>query len=127
MKTVYEEANELAKDTISSMSLNELEGFMKAMGWDEESENAKLPDWYGIKGIKFIWHGEWSDPGIKYKGKEINSYIVEDTMWERWIHDDDDNLIPGRESDLNGFEQFMRDNADEVKELCEYAIGNGEV
>lgn len=110
-------------DVIESMSLSELEGFMKHMGWDEESQNEKLPDWYGIKGIKFIWQGTQSDPLLKYKGKEINSYIVEDTMWEHWIHDDDDNLIPDRENDLKGFEQFMRDNADEVKELCEYAIG----
>ena len=84
----------------------------------------EYPDWYGIPNVGFIWHNSWDDPEIEYKGKRIDSYIVEDTMWERWIHDDDDNLIPEREKDEDGFEQFMRDNADEVYELIDMAMGN---
>lgn len=22
----------------------------------------ELPDWYGLTGVGFIWHGEWNDP-----------------------------------------------------------------
>jgi len=98
------------------------EEFLKLMGWDKESELAKLPDWYGIEGIKYIWHNEWADPEIEYKGKRCSCYIVEDTMWERWIHDDDDNLIPEKENNPDGFDEYMRENADEVKELCELAL-----
>ena len=79
----------------------------------------KLPDWYGIPNVGFIWRGHWSDPEIEYKGKRINSTIVEDTMWERWIYDDNGNLIPGRETDNEGFKEFMKSNADEVYELIE--------
>ena len=96
--------------------------FLKHMGWDKESELAKLPNWYGIEGIKFIWHNTQSDPEIEYKGKRCSCYIVEDTMWERWIHDNDDNLIPERERDFEGFDKFMKENVDEVKELCELAL-----
>lgn len=74
----------------------------------------ELPDWYGLTGVGFIWHGEWNDPEIEYKGKRINATIVEDTMWERWIRDDDGRLIDGRESDDDGFKKFMLDNKDEV-------------
>lgn len=65
----------------------------------------ELPDWYGLTGVGFIWHGEWNDPEIEYKGKRINATIVEDTMWERWIRDDDGRLIDGRESDDDGFKK----------------------
>ena len=79
----------------------------------------ELPDWYGLTGVGFIWHGEWNDPEIEYKGKRINATIVEDTMWERWIRDDDGRLIDGRESDDDGFRKFMLDNKDEVYELID--------
>ena len=42
------------------------------------------PNWYGIEDVGFIWHGSWSDPEIEYKGKRLNATIVEDTMWERF-------------------------------------------
>ena len=83
--------------------------------------------WYGIEEIGFIWHNEWADPEIEYKGRRCSCFIVEDTMWERWIHDDDGNLIPGRESDFSGFWKYMRDNAEEVKYLCELALFPEEV
>lgn len=114
-------------DVLSTMSLGELEGLVKAFGWDKESEMNRLPDWYGIKGIKFIWHGEWSDPEIEFRGKRCSCYIIEDTMWENWIHDDDGILIPEREDDEDGFEQYMRDNAEEVKYLCTIVLFPEEV
>ena len=32
--------------------------------------------WRGVKGTTFISHGEWSDPEIWYKGKELNANDV---------------------------------------------------
>ena len=81
----------------------------------------ELPDWYGLTSVGFVWHGEWNDPEIEYKGKRINATIVEDTMWERWIHDDDGRLI-----DEGGFKKFMLDNKDEVYELIELAMESEE-
>jgi len=74
----------------------------------------ELPDWYGLTGVGFIWHGEWNDPEIEYKGKRINATIVEDAIWERWIRDDD------------GFKKFMLDNKDEVYELIELVMESEE-
>ena len=44
-------------------------------------------------------------------------------MWERWIHDNNGNLITGRESDMEGFAEYMKENLDDVYELMNIAIG----
>ena len=78
------------------------------------------PDWYGIEGIGFIWHGAWSDPEIEYKGKRINSTIVEDTMWERFKEDCEEQ---GIDTDVNYFDEcYMREHAEDVYELIELAM-----
>lgn len=102
---------------MKSLTLPQLRAFAKALGVKEEED---YPDWYGVPGIKFIHPGNNVETAkIKYKGKTFYDCDVEDTMWERWIYDDNDNLIPEREKDMTGFEQFMRDNADEIKDLLE--------
>lgn len=83
------------------------------------------PDWYGIPNIKFIWHNTQSDPTLVYKGKEFSQYYVEDTMWYRFTHDDDDNFISERDQDFDGFDKYMLENKDDVYELCD-AIIKGE-
>ena len=80
----------------------------------------EYPDWYGISNIGFIWHGEWSDPEIEYKGKRINSTIVEDTMWERFREDCEEQGIDINEDYFN---HYMKDNANEVYELIELVMG----
>ena len=82
----------------------------------------EYPDWYGIPDVGFIWHGEWCDPEIEYKGKRINSTIVEDTMWERYTHDDDGNYISANANDEEGFNHYMHQNREEVYELIELAM-----
>lgn len=96
--------------------LKNAKSFLKHMIWDKESQLAKLPDWYGISGIKFIWHNEWTDSEIEYKGKRCSCYIVENTMWERFreeINSEDEKM----------FGKYMLDNKDDVYELCELALG----
>lgn len=81
----------------------------------------EYPNWYGIEGVGFIWHGSWSDPEIEYKGKRINSTIVEDTMWERFKEDcEEDGEMPTEDK----FKLYMMVNQDEVYELIELALGN---
>ena len=80
----------------------------------------ELPNWYGIEDVGFVWHGEWSDPEIEYKGKRINSYIVEDTLWERYKEDCEEQ---GTNTDVNYFEdRYMIDNSSTVYELIELAM-----
>lgn len=79
-------------------------------------------NWYGIKGLEFVWRGTQSDSGVRYKGVLVNATIPEDTMWDRFIRDESDEVVPERETDYDGFSQYMHDNADEVKELVIMAM-----
>jgi hypothetical protein len=79
----------------------------------------EYPNWYGIEGIGFIWRGSWSDPEIEYKGHRINSFIVEDTMWERFREDCEELGIDTNEFD---FGIYMREEVEYVYELIELAI-----
>ena len=96
-------------------------GLAKAMGIKTTED---YPDWYGIPGIKFIFINSWADPLIEYKGKRCSCFVVEDTMWDEFTHDDYGNYI---ERDENEFDGFMLENADEVRELCELALFGEEV
>lgn len=78
----------------------------------------ELRDWYGIEGIGFVWHGEWADPEIEYKGKRFSCFIVEDTMWERFREEYPD-------ADEDKFDEYMWEKANDVIELCDLVIEGG--
>lgn len=118
MKTVTEEAHDL----VSQMPLSELKSLAKVLGWDKETEHEKLPNWYGIPNIKFIWINTQADPLIEYKGRRCSCYVVEDTMWYYYTHDDDDNEIPAELCKEEDFAKYMQDNKEMVYELCENAL-----
>lgn len=82
-------------------------------------EEKDYPNWYGIDGIKFIWHNAWADPEIEYKGKRCSCYIVEDTMWKRFNEEMSEEKKP---VDEDKFNLYMKANADSVYELCELAL-----
>lgn len=100
------------------MTLSEAKAVLNVL----KANDKPLPNWYGIEGIKFIWHNEWADPEIEYKGRRCSCYIVEDTMWYDYTHDDEDNEIPSELCPEDGFEEYMKENADVVRELCELAL-----
>lgn len=43
-------------------------------------DGREVPNWHGIEGVGYIYHGEWSDPEIEYKGKRFNIHDVEYIM-----------------------------------------------
>lgn len=100
------------------MTLGEAKAVLNVL----KANDKPLPNWYGIEGIKFIWHNEWADPEIEYKGRRCSCYIIEDTMWYDYTHDDEDNEIPEELCSEDGFEDYMRDNAEAVRYLCELTL-----
>ena len=42
---------------------------------------------YGIYGIKLIWHGEWADPELVWHGKSFNYYDIEMPLWNDYVAD----------------------------------------
>lgn len=45
---------------------------------------AHEPYWYGIPSVQFIYHGEWADPEIYYKGRYYNAESVEEELYAIW-------------------------------------------
>lgn len=43
--------------------------------------------WHGVEGAIFISHGEWADPEVIYDGEEINGTVLEDSAWEEYVYD----------------------------------------
>lgn len=78
----------------------------------------EYPDWYGISGIGYIWINSLADPQIEYNGKRFSCYTVEDTMWERYK---EECYERDEEVDDDKFGDYMRENADEVRELTRIA------
>lgn len=71
--------------------------------------------WLGIKGVKLIWHGEWSDSELEYDGKRCYLYDVEEGMYsymKERIADGEEWGDPDNDED---FRDFCRAHADSVK------------
>lgn len=47
-------------------------------------ELPKLPLWYGIPGIEFIWHKSWSEPEVRYKHRCFSAWHVENMCHEEY-------------------------------------------
>ena len=64
-----------------------------------------MKNWYGIEGITFLYHGEWADPEIEYKGHIFNSQDIEDAFYGGW-----------KDSGLDiPFEDYMMQEGESVK------------
>lgn len=107
----------IAGNVFDNMTLSQLQVVAKAIGVKNESD---YPDWYGIKGVKFIWHNELADPEIMYNGRKCSSYTVEDTMWEEYLEE----YPAGRYAERIDFGDYMRLHADHVIELCKEALNS---
>lgn len=46
-----------------------------------------LPLYRGIKGIRLISHGMWSDAELVYKGYVFNYNDIDDALWEIFLED----------------------------------------
>jgi hypothetical protein len=52
---------------------------------------------YGIYGIEFVWHGEWSDPELIWHKKSFNYYDVETPLWETFFEECSEKGLPADE------------------------------
>lgn len=84
----------------------------------------KYPDWYGIKGVGFIYHNSWSDPDIEYKGNQMNCVPIEDAMWDKFREEYE---YQGKNPDdyVEEFGSYMQEHSDEVYNLIEKRISTG--
>lgn len=79
----------------------------------------EYPNWYGIPDIGFIYHNNWEDPEIEYKGKRFNSHDIQDTMWEYFNEACEESTIKPTD---DGFGLYTKDNQDLVYEMLDMLI-----
>lgn len=86
------------------------------MGWQEGIPK----EWYcGIEGITFIWHGEWSDPEIGYKGYAFNEPTFTDGLYDIF------NEETGKDT-VEEFAIWLKDNSYLLAEDLDEAIAQYE-
>ena len=74
---------------------------------------------YGIRGVRFIWHGTNADPELSYLGKVVNYYAVETPFWQMCK---DEN--PGKsEAELEDiFPAWIKARGRDVKSFIKYEL-----
>ena len=91
---------------------------------DDGSVHTNSKETYrGVPGSVWIWHGEWSDPEILWKGVELNANDVEESLWlsyNNWCEENDE------EPTNDGFEEWVsnEDIASYLDEAAWAAQGN---
>lgn len=83
-------------------------------------------NFYGISKVKFVSHGEWSDPEVIYKRYSFNYWEVENTLWGYFLDEKGikDYKGDGEEFDEE-FAKWIFDNQEEVHYLLEEWINVG--
>jgi alkanesulfonate monooxygenase SsuD/methylene tetrahydromethanopterin reductase-like flavin-dependent oxidoreductase (luciferase family) len=94
--------------------LRELQAFVP-----DEDDKKKVKDspdqwFYGIVGIKFIYHGDWNDPEVEYKGRRYDYYDLEDALWDEYKEDTDTDI-----GDEDQFKEWLSHNQDEAFALLD--------
>lgn len=73
---------------------------------------------YGLPDVEYTVPNDTDDPTIYFNGKYYNYYDIEDTLWDFYKEDCEENGVAPDESD---FEHFVEDNVDLVYEVLENA------
>ena len=62
----------------------ELKKQIKKTASVKEAKETEGKTWYGVKGTKWIWHGNYADAEVEYDGESINANELEDYAWDRY-------------------------------------------
>ena len=58
----------------------------------------------GISGTTWLWHGEWADPEVAYRGRIFNVNDIEDHLWSVYEDECFDN---GTDATEDGFDKWI--------------------
>lgn len=106
---------------------------LKEAHYNDETGKVEPDLFYGIPEVEFIWHGEWNDPEVAYKGKLYNYYDLENSLYELFEDDIEngelvidttgyEDLPRGSKEEQakeDAFEKWVKDNANLVYEEIE--------
>lgn len=81
----------------------------------QDDFNAPKPDYFrGVEGVEMIWHGEWSDPELRYDGYVANYWKVEDALYADCKQDE--AYGPGVADSEDGFNKYCQEHRNDVIE-----------
>lgn len=52
------------------------------MTTEQKIKGGLLKPWYGLSMIGFIYHGDYADPELEYKGACFNIHAIEDALYD---------------------------------------------
>lgn len=79
-----------------------------------------MDNWfYGIYGIRFIWHGAWSDPELVWHKKSFNYYDLENTLWSMYQEECKENGVASGEDD---FSKWVKANPRLSREILQNIV-----
>lgn len=77
--------------------------------------NYRIPKFYGISDIDFIYHGDWSDPEVRYKNQLFNYYDLEDSLYSIFKEENDSKCT---------FENWVLKNKEKAFEVLDTLKSN---
>ena len=78
-----------------------------------------MAKWKYFNDAEFIWNGDYDDSQLEYKGKVINSHVIEDVLWDRFNEYAEGE---GLEDNEENFTTYCNNNQYNIRELFEDAI-----
>lgn len=77
---------------------------------------------YGIRGIEFIYHGDWSDPELIWHKKSFNYYDVEMPLWDAYT--EECRFVHSTDPDEKAFPAWVKKNAYLAREYLQNLLDN---
>ena len=82
---------------------------------DEVLADYVSANYCNVPGIVFIYHNEWEDPELIYKGIRFNVHELEDALWADYAYEFSDG-------DIIDYPDWVLNNADYVYELADCIV-----
>lgn len=76
---------------------------------------------YGIYGIRYIWHGAWADPELIWHEKSFNYYDVENALYSYF---EEDCVFDGIENTEENFAKWVKKHAFLAREILQNLLEN---
>lgn len=73
---------------------------------------------YGIRGIEFIYHGEWSDPELIWHKKSFNYFDLENALFDCY-KDENGDAAP-----VDNFPAWVKKNANLARDFLQNLLEN---
>ena len=74
---------------------------------------------YGIRGIRVLWHGDWADPELLWHGMIFNYYALEDALWGVYEEEHKKPGDTGVDATYDDFAAWVKKNASRAREFLQ--------